>query len=56
LTSTVPPTGCSRPAIKVNRVDLPQPDGPMIEMNSPGEAVIEMSFKTNGAFGFISDW
>src|SRR5215510_6771825 len=34
-TRTSPSVGCRNPAIRFRIVLLPQPDGPMIEMNSP---------------------
>src|SRR3974390_503930 len=34
-TRTVPACCASRPPITLNKVDLPQPEGPMIERNSP---------------------
>src|SRR5271165_6226878 len=33
--STVPDVGCCSPAIKCKRVDLPQPEGPTMQRNSP---------------------
>src|SRR5690348_1395933 len=35
-TRTVPSCCASRPPMTLNTVDLPQPDGPMIDRNSPG--------------------
>ena len=32
---TEPPVGVSSPATQCSRVDLPEPDGPMIAVNSP---------------------
>ena len=34
--STVPEVGCCRPAIKCSSVDLPHPEGPTMQRNSPG--------------------
>ena len=34
-TVTAPASGCSRPATRLSSVDLPQPDGPSRQMNSP---------------------
>lgn len=34
-TYTVPPLAWSSPALRLSRVDLPQPDGPMMQTNSP---------------------
>jgi hypothetical protein len=31
-----PDVGGTRPPIMLNKVDFPQPDGPMTDMNSPG--------------------
>jgi hypothetical protein len=33
--STAPPVGCTKPATMFIIVVLPQPEGPMIETNSP---------------------
>ena len=41
--STVPRVGASRPATRLSRVDLPQPEAPMRHTNSPGRAMREMS-------------
>jgi hypothetical protein len=43
-TVTVPAVGLMKPATALRRVDFPQPDGPMIETNSPGLTSIETSF------------
>ena len=40
---TEPRVGASRPATRFNRVDLPQPDAPRMETNSPALTVSEMS-------------
>ena len=40
---TSPAVGLRKPATALSRVDLPQPDGPMIETNSPGLTWIEAS-------------
>ncbi|CFW12448.1 Uncharacterised protein [Bordetella pertussis] len=34
-TRSSPPDGASNPAIRLSRVDLPQPDGPSSATNSP---------------------
>ena len=33
---TSPAVGCSSPATRESKVDLPQPDAPMRQVNSPG--------------------
>ena len=33
---TSPEVGCSSPATRESRVDLPQPDAPIRQVNSPG--------------------
>ena len=33
---TSPEVGCSRPATSASKVDLPQPDAPIRQVNSPG--------------------
>src|SRR5580693_9128571 len=33
---TSPEVGCSRPATRASNVDLPQPDAPIRQVNSPG--------------------
>ena len=38
---TRPALGRSRPAARWSSVDLPEPDGPMTETNSPGSMVSE---------------
>src|SRR5690625_7357537 len=43
---TVPLVGESKPAMMLNSVLLPQPDDPMMETNSPGFTVKEMSSST----------
>ncbi len=40
-TVTRPSNLSSNPPITLNTVDLPQPDGPMIDRNSPGATVKE---------------
>src|SRR4249919_1412090 len=40
-TVTTPWCSPSRPPITLKRVDLPQPDGPMTDMNSPGRTLSE---------------
>ena len=42
-TLTTPPWWLSSPPITLNRVDLPQPEGPMTERNSPGLTLNETS-------------
>ena len=32
---TLPPVGLSNPPIMLKKVDLPEPEGPMMAMNSP---------------------
>src|SRR5699024_875363 len=46
LMPTWPLVGESKPAMMLNSVLLPQPDGPMMETNSPGFTVKEMSSST----------
>src|SRR5258708_6346682 len=42
-TPIVPPVGRSRPATRLSRVDLPQPDAPIRQVNSPLATVRETS-------------
>ena len=42
-TATSPRVGLRKPATALSSVDLPQPDGPMMEMNSPGLTQIDAS-------------
>jgi len=42
-TATVPRVGLRKPATALSSVDFPQPDGPMMETNSPGFTVIAAS-------------
>ena len=43
LSSASPPERCSSPARIFSSVDLPQPDGPTIDMNSPSPMVQSIS-------------
>jgi hypothetical protein len=40
-----PDVGCEKPAMALSRVDLPQPDGPSRQMNSPLAISRLMSFR-----------
>jgi hypothetical protein len=42
-TATSPRVGLRKPATALSSVDFPQPDGPMMETNSPGSTWIEAS-------------
>src|SRR4051795_7195837 len=44
-TSTVPESGCSRPAITISSVDLPEPDGPTRPTASPAPICRPTSFR-----------
>ena len=39
---TSPEVGCSSPATRESSVDLPQPDAPIRQVNSPGETSSEI--------------
>src|SRR5271165_1546201 len=45
LTTTSPLSGRSRPAITISKVDLPEPDGPIRPIASPGATRRLMSFR-----------
>ena len=47
-TNTSPEVGCSRPATRDSSVDLPQPEAPIRQVNSPGgtSSVIRSSART----------
>src|SRR5690348_5454587 len=51
-TDTTPESGCSRPAIDRNVVDLPQPDGPSRVNNSPGSTLKLMLLTANTRAGW----
>ena len=42
-TVTLPAVGFRKPATALSKVDLPQPDGPMMETNSPGRTTRSVS-------------
>src|ERR671931_374330 len=42
-----PRSGCSNPASTLRSVDLPQPDGPTMETNSPSPTVNDMSSRAD---------
>ncbi len=48
-TVTVAAVGLRKPATALSSVDLPQPDGPMIETNSPGLTWIDTSVTASTA-------
>src|SRR5438132_7845535 len=46
----LPPESCIRPAMQLSAVDLPQPDGPSRQMNSPRLTVSVSSFRAAKAW------